>query len=42
MYIRTLLDTTHIKTVMDMNLSNSAVKRASARVVPGMMTSLEV
>jgi hypothetical protein len=42
MYIRTLLETTHIKTVMDMNLSNSTVKRDFARVVPGMVTSLEV
>jgi hypothetical protein len=42
MYIRTLLDTTCFKTVMAMDLSNSAVNRASSRVIPEWVTSWKV
>jgi hypothetical protein len=42
MYIRIILDTTRFKTVMAMDLSNSAVNRASSRVIPEWVTSWKV
>jgi hypothetical protein len=42
MYKCTILNTTRFKAVMTMIHQNSTVKRASARVVPGWVTSWEV
>jgi hypothetical protein len=42
MYKCTIYNTTRFKAVMAMNYQNSAVKRASARAIPGWVTSWEV